>query len=218
MTATRYTRGVELLQASHIVLFGGTFDPPTFAHARLPDLVREQIGADLVAYIPAAQSPLKLTRPPTAPAHRLEMLQLSLNLCARAVILTDELDRAAAGEPSYTVDTVRALKTRLKPGVKLRLLIGADQYRLFDQWRDAAEIVRMAEPLVMVRPPETRESLLRAPPKIGTPPEWASRLIEVPSLAVSSTAVRERVAAGMPIDGLVPPAVAAYIATNGLYR
>ncbi len=208
---------MTLHHARHILVFGGTFDPPTRAHVELPELVRQRIAADAVAYVPAAQSPLKLGRPPTPPRHRLAMLRLALGDQACATILTDELDRAADGRPSYTVDTLRGLRARLAPEATLRLLIGADQYRLFARWREAEEIVRLAEPLVMVRPPETREQLLRDPPAVGSAEDWARRFVETPRLEVSATEVRERVAAGLPIERLVPAAVAAYIARHGLY-
>lgn len=206
---------MRLDDAKLIIVFGGTFDPPTRAHVELPELARQRVGADLIAYVPAAQSPHKLDRPPTPPHHRLAMLRLALQASPHAVVLTDELDRAADGRPSYTVDTLRALRDRL-PHVALRLLIGTDQVHAFDRWREPDEIVRLAEPLVMVRPPETRESLLAALPA-SSRETWAQRLVEIPPLPISATDVREHVAAGHCIRDLVPPAVADYIAEHGLY-
>jgi len=209
----------DLTQYPTILVFGGSFDPPHWAHIELPRQVRRQIGADVIAYIPAAQSPHKLDRAPTPPADRLAMLRAALSEAEaeEAVILTDELDRAEAGEPSYTVDTLAALRERAAPGASLRLLIGADQVLSFDQWREPARIVELAEPVVMLRPPETAESLLaNLAPSQREP--WRDRLVEVTPMDVSATEVRRRVAAGEPISNLVPPAVARHIHERGLYR
>jgi len=206
------------LTQNHLILFGGSFDPPHVAHVILPMAVREAVGADAVAYVPAARAPHKLDRVQTDPAHRLAMLRLALSDAEHAVVLTDEIDRAKGGQPSYTVDTLAALREKLRPGVTLRLLIGADQVRIFDQWREPRRIIELAEPLVMVRPPDTRDSLLASLPDEKTREEWASRLLDVPAMDVSSTEIRERVRRGEPIGGMVHPAVQRYILENDLYR
>ena len=219
-TADRYNhRGVtdELSQHGQIILFGGSFDPPHVGHVALPEQVRQAVGADVVAYMPAARSPHKLDQAPTPAVHRLAMLRLALAGQPHALILTDELDRAADGRPSYTVETLEGLSRRVGEATRLRLLIGADQVARFDAWRDAARIIELAEPLVMLRPPETATSLLDA----MEPDErdaWRGRLVEVAAMDVSSSEVRRRVAAGASIAGLVPEGVARYIDEHGLYR
>ena len=204
------------------LLFGGSFDPPQVAHVVQPRYVMEKLAADVVLYIPAAQSPHKLDRPPTPPHHRLAMLHLSLDDQPHARILTDELERAAAypGAPSYTIDTVAALLPRLGLGAQPRLLIGADQLRAFHRWKDWLRLVELAEPVVMVRPPDTRENLLNdlPAPLAGDRHAWARRLIDTPVIDVSATDVRARAAADRLFDHLVRPAVAEYIAAHGLYR
>ena len=121
----------------HIILFGGSFDPPHVAHVALPMAARQAVGADVVAYVPAAKAPHKLDKVQTDPKHRLAMLRLALGDVKHAMILTDEIDRAAGGEPSYTVDTLTALREKLGKDVKLRLLIGADQVRIFERFARA---------------------------------------------------------------------------------
>ncbi|MFW6058621.1 MAG: nicotinate (nicotinamide) nucleotide adenylyltransferase [Phycisphaeraceae bacterium] len=209
---------MQLEDARYILIFGGTFDPPHRAHVELPEIVRGRLGADCIAYVPAARSPHKLDQQPTDAAHRLAMLRLALEDQPRAVIVTDELDRAAQGDdPSYTVETLQQLRERLGPEVRLRLLIGADQVPAFEKWKDPKRIIELAEPVVMLRPPDTAESLLAALPDDAARRFWARRLMPVPALDVSATMVRQRVRAGEPIDDLVPEAVARYIAEQGLY-
>lgn len=208
---------MRLYEANHILIFGGTFDPPQRAHVELPQYVRNQVDADAIAYIPAAQSPHKMDRQPTEAAHRLAMLELALKDVEHATILTDELDRAESGRPSYTIDTLRHLQSELPPHVKLRLLIGGDQLPRFAEWKSPEMIVEIADPLVMVRPPQTRESLLES---VSEPHRgfWHSRLVDVPPMDISGSEVRRRVAAGEPIDDLVGPEVAEYIERHRLYR
>ncbi len=204
--------------AKHIILFGGSFDPPHVAHLALPMAVREAVGAEVVAYMPAAKAPHKLDKVQTDPVHRLAMLRLAVKGAEYAAVLTDELDRAADGNPSYTVNTLEALRARLRAGVTMRLLIGADQVRIFDKWRDPERVIELAEPLVMVRPPDTRESLLASLPDDEARAQWDPRLVDVPAMEISSTDIRERVARGESIEGMVCPAVERYIREHGLYR
>lgn len=192
-----------------ILIYGGALDPPHNAHVRLPELVRQALGADVIYYIPAARPPLKSSPVDASADDRVAMLRLALRDQPRAQVLTDELDRAGDGRPSYTVDTLEGLRQRLGPHVRMRLLIGADQARQFEQWRDWRRVVELAEPVVMLRPPDTRESLSA---------EWRDRVVEVPVMDVSSTEIRRRVAAGESIDQWVPPAVLDYIRDRGLYK
>ncbi len=201
-----------------LIIFGGSFDPPHVAHVTLPMAVREAVGADAVAYIPAAKAPHKLDKVQTDAVHRLAMLRLAIADTPGAEVFTDELDRGASGEPSYTVETLSDLHARLGPGVKMRLLIGADQVRIFDKWREPERIVELAEPWVMVRPPDTRESLLASLPNDEARSVWATRLVDVPAVDISSTQVRERIARGESIEGLVHPGVAKYIYEHRLYQ
>lgn len=204
--------------ADLLLVFGGSFDPPTRAHVEQPRRVRAACAARKVLYVPAAVSPFKVGRPPTGAAHRLAMLRLALADEPACAIVIDELERARDDRPSYTVDTLETLAARVGPDVRLRLLFGADQLREFHRWHRWRRIVALAEPLVMLRPPDTRAALLAALAPELADQAWASRLVDVPPMAISATDVRRRVARGQAIDHLVVPAVGAYIEHHGLYR
>ena len=208
---------MDLTQFSRLIVFGGSFDPPHIGHVQLPAVAMKAAGADVVVYVPAARQPLKLDREQAPAVHRLAMLRLALRDVPHACVLTDELDRAGNQEPSYTVDTLRNLRHRLAPGAEMRLLIGSDQLRLFDQWRSHDQIVEIAEPLVMVRPPDNRESLLADLPEGFDRTVWARRLIPMPVIDVNSTAIRNRIAQGVTVEGLIDPRVQRYISERGLY-
>lgn len=200
-----------------LLIFGGTFDPPHVAHVALPAMVRDLLGMDLLAYVPAAQSPLKSNRTHTPARHRLAMIRLATAHDHRCIVLTDELDRARSDTPSYTVDTLQQLRLRLGPEVKMRLLIGADQMRLFHRWREHDTIAALAEPVVMLRPPETAQALLSELPDAQQQSVWKARLVELPLMDVSSTAIRQRLGNGLSVSGLVPSSVLDYIRQHGLY-
>ncbi len=200
-----------------VLVFGGSFDPPHWAHVRLPERVRRQVGAEVTLYVPAGRSPFKRERTLTEAHHRIRMLELALADQNRAAIWTDEIERQRGQEPSYTVETLERLRAKLGEGATIRLLIGGDQLRAFDRWKEPDRIVELAELVVMVRLPDTREKLLTELPAGFDPKVWAGRIVDVPGMAVSSTEIRRRVAAGEPIEGLTPPAVAAYIRAWGGY-
>lgn len=145
-----------------VVVFGGSFDPPHFMHVVGPlTSVVPMYGPKegWLLYVPAARSPHKSTVV-ASDDHRLAMLRLAIDLPGPRSIWTDELDRARWSRehrrkpsPSYTIETLRRLRSIVPARVRLRLLIGSDQVCDFHRWREPREIIRLAEPLVMAREP-----------------------------------------------------------------
>ena len=113
------TKRIELKK---IGIFGGTFDPIHHGHLILARDAFEQLSLDRVIFIPAAISPHKLKQQPTAPELRLEMLRAAIEGESHFCLDALELERPA---PSYTVDTMEALKTR-EPDADFVYLIGED--------------------------------------------------------------------------------------------
>lgn len=203
--------------ARTLIVYGGTFDPPHRAHVELPSLVAEQIGADGVLYIPAGQPPHKVNRSQAPAEHRLAMLELALGDRPRTVVSTWEIEQPA---PSYTYRTLEHLRDAFGDGVALRLLIGMDMALMFDQWVEPERIERLAEPVVMVRPPHDRDSFCQAMTP-GQRERWSSRVVEVPTVDVSSTQLRRALQSGEPdqpiIQQTLDPRVRDYILRHGLY-
>ncbi len=123
-----------------------------------------------------------------------------------------EIDR---GGVSYTVDTLRTIRSE-RPDDELYFLIGADALEDMAHWKEPAEVFRLATPLVVRRAGE-REPDLAAVAAL-CPPERPPILVAMLAHEISSTEIRRRVAAGLPIDKLVPSAVAQYIAEHQVYR
>ncbi|MCW5768350.1 MAG: nicotinate-nicotinamide nucleotide adenylyltransferase [Phycisphaeraceae bacterium] len=190
-----------------LVVFGGSFDPPHFMHVVAPITTVVRLYGPKegwLLYVPAARSPHK--RSVVAPDdHRLAMLRLAIDIPGPRSIWTDELDRARwqrdhkhKPPPSYTIDTLRRLRSIVPARVKLRLLIGSDQVWEFHRWRQPREIIRLAEPLVLMREPTERVSSVFSALDDGfwTREEkraWCTRLAPNFPLEAASTSVREAI-------------------------
>jgi nicotinate-nucleotide adenylyltransferase len=187
-----------------IGVFGGTFDPPHTGHALVAGDACETLALDTVRWIPVAQQPLK-DAPPLAPANdRRRMVELAIDGDPRFSLDTVEIDR---GGLSFTVDTLEALAERHR-GARLVLLVGADAWASFEQWRDPKRILELAEVTVIARAGDA------APMLSGYQPE----MVTARRVDVSSTEIRDRIRRGLPITGFVADAVREYITAAGLYR
>jgi nicotinate-nucleotide adenylyltransferase len=195
---------VLLNQSMKIGLYGGSFDPVHVGHLLVARAAREELGLDKVVFIPAARSPFKPDANPAPAPQRLRLLRLAL--AGEAASEVDDLEIKRGGV-SYTVDTLRHYAGQF-PGAELCYLIGADQAAQLPQWHEAGELARLAQFLVVPRPGE-------APAAIPAP--FRGRPLRGFPVAVSSSEIRARVKAGLPIVHLTPATVAEAIATNRLY-
>ena len=185
-----------------IAVLGGSFDPIHHGHLIVAAVAREALGADQIRWVPAGEQPFKVGQHGASGAHRARMVELA---CAgEPAFVVDRVEVNRPG-PSYTVDTLGALAARY-PQSALSLLLGADAAELFPKWRDPTGIKARATVVVFARDGEE------------PPPGVADRVIIVPRLEISSTAVRDRVRHGQSIRYLVPDPVMDYIADEGLYR
>jgi len=195
-----------------IGVFGGTFDPPHAGHVAVAEDARSELDLDRVLLIPAHVSPFKMgERGITDPEVRLRMTEAAVRGSAGLEVDRIELDR---DPPSYTVDTLRALKERM-PDAELVLLLGADQWASFARWKDAREIARLADIAVMAREGEDPDDI---DPGFAPGDEVTWHPVDVRRVDVSSTEIRERVREGRSIADLVPPPVARLIEEHELYR
>jgi nicotinate-nucleotide adenylyltransferase len=185
-------------------LFGGSFDPVHLGHLLVAQAAAEEAELDRLFFIPAAQSPFKPGSTPAPAAQRLQLLRLALAGATRAEIDDQEIQR---GGVSYSVDTVRRYTARF-PGATLCYLIGADQTAQLHLWREASELARLAEFLVVPRPGEPAPAL---------PAGFRGRALRGWPLAVSSSEIRARVKAGAKISHLVPAPVEEAIRAHRLY-
>ena len=187
-----------------IGLFGGSFDPVHLGHLLVAQAAMEELGLDRLFFIPAAQSPFKPENQPAPPAERARLLRLALAGFCRCEIDEQELLR---GGVSYTIETVRDYKRRF-PQAGLFCLIGADNAAKLNEWREAGELAKLAEFAAIPRPGGATANF---------PSPFRGRTLKGFPLGVSSSEIRARVKAGLPIDHLVPPLVAEAIHNDRLY-
>jgi nicotinate-nucleotide adenylyltransferase len=195
-----------------IGILGGTFNPPHRGHLTLASHAQVELGLELVLLMPAHSAPHKGDEEDPGPARRLEMCRLAvgseqggegLEACGL------EIER---GGPSYTVDTLRAIR-QSDPEAELTFIVGADMARTLPAWREPRTLVELARLAVAEREDARREDVLRALDPLGA----RVTFLAMGMLDVSSSRVRERVRNGEPIEELVAPQVATYIAEHGLY-
>lgn len=185
-----------------IGLFGGSFDPVHHGHLIVGRVAAEQLGLDQLRFVPARQQPFKLGRHGATAEQRAAMLDLAVAGEAGLAVERAEVERPG---PSYTVDTLRALRAR-EPGVELTLLVGADAAAELGAWRSASELPRLARIVVFARPgtPVPRSSLI-------------ADTVRVPAIDISATDVRRRAREGRSLRYWVPEAVARYVIEHRLY-
>lgn len=193
-----------------IGLFGGSFDPVHLGHVALARAAIDAVGLDEVLWIPAGQ-PWQKARQLAPAAHRAAMVELALAGEPRFRLERCELRRAG---PSYTIDTVRELQQAMgMVATDWVLLLGQDQYAGLPTWHGWRELVQRVTLAVAGRD--------SAPPGVPAALQGVAHrvlVIPMPPMPVSSTEIRDRIAAGLGLDGMVPPQVASYIASHGLYR
>ena len=187
-----------------IGLFGGSFDPVHLGHLLVAQAAIEELGLDRLFFIPAAQSPFKPESRPAPASARLQWLRLALAGRTNCEIDEQEIRR---GGVSYTVDTLRGYRERFSKA-EFFYLIGADHAAKLDKWREAGELAKLAEFVVIPRPGE---------PAAGFPRPFRGRILKGFPVEISSSQIRARVKAGLPVDHLVPPTVAEAMCGSGLY-
>jgi nicotinate-nucleotide adenylyltransferase len=186
-------------------IYGGSFDPVHLGHLLVAQAALEELGLARLFFIPAAQSPFKPENKPAPDAVRLQLLRLALAGKTNCEIDEQETRR---GGISYTVDTLRDYAQRF-PGAELFYLIGADHVAKLNEWREPAELARLAEFVVIPRPGGGSATVFPAP--------FRGRRLRGFPFAVSSSEIRARVKAGLSLENLVPPAVAEAIRNAKLY-
>jgi len=192
------------LDGMKIGLYGGSFDPVHLGHLLVAQAAVEELALDRLFFIPAAQSPFKPENHPAPAAARLRWLRLALAGRANCEVDDQEIRR---GGVSYTIDTVRDYARRFS-GAKLFCLIGADNVAQLSAWREATELARLAEFVVIPRPGERAATF---------PEPFRGMFLKGFPLGVSSSQIRGRVKAGLPIENLVPAAVVEAIRAERIY-
>jgi nicotinate-nucleotide adenylyltransferase len=213
-----------------IGLFGGTFDPIHLGHLRAAAEVRRLARLDRVVFIPSYRPPHKAAGGAAPAADRLRMVEIACR--RRAGFEVSPIEVEARGR-SYSILTLRKVRA-MRPRARLFFIVGIDAFLDIGTWHEYEKVLAECLFIVTGRPGFELE---RAPEVLGgrvrrtigplaeagdlagrVPPRFRVILVGIRALDVSSTAVRQRARRGASLQGLVPPAVAAYIRGHQLYR
>ncbi len=195
------------MEVRRLGVMGGTFDPIHNGHMSVATALLDLFDLDRVLFVPAGQPWQKEGY--SGAEDRWMMTALAATTNPRFAASRMEIDRKG---PTYTVDTMAVLRDFHGPETALFFVAGIDAVLTLGTWHRAAGLAALAEVIAVPRPGYDAAAL-----RPGD--DWpAVHLAEVPEVDVSSTEIRRRVREGLPVDGLVPPVVAQYIAAHRLYR
>jgi nicotinate-nucleotide adenylyltransferase len=206
--------------------FGGTFDPIHQGHLDVARAARRALSIDSLSLLPAHTPPHRAV-PVASAAHRFAMTALA---AADERLPVSDLDMRAS-DPSYTSVTLDRLRAQGLNTQAVFMVIGADAFAEIATWKNYPALLDRCHFVVVSRPgrpapalrrtlPALADRMIDAPPAGGCAAPDAPRifLVDAPTAPVSSTDVRTRLAAGLPVTQLVPASVEHHIVTNGLYQ
>jgi nicotinate-nucleotide adenylyltransferase len=191
-------------------VFGGAFDPPHASHRLIVENALEQLRLDRLLVVPTGQAWHK-SRSLSDAEHRVAMARLAFSDLPGVRIDTREIARDGA---SYTIDTLRELQAE-QPLTELFLIIGQDQARALDKWREWEQVVALATICVAERA-DPLISTTRFDPPDGLRQRFMQ--LQLPVSDTSATDIRQRAGTGQSIVPLVCDAVARYIVLHRLYQ
>lgn len=196
-------------------IMGGTFDPIHFGHLVTAEAVRVEFNLDKVIFVPAGNPPHKIKRAVTDKKHRYLMTILATVTNPYFEVSTIEIDREGY---TYTIDTIKEFKRIYGEETELYFITGADAILEIFTWKNAEELLKLCNFVAATRPGFEKklidEKLKRTKEIYGK----EIYKVAVPSLAISSTDIRERVSKRKPIKYLLPESVERYIEKCGLYK
>jgi nicotinate-nucleotide adenylyltransferase len=212
---------------ARIGLLGGTFDPIHFGHLGMAQELAQALALDTVKFIPAAVPPLK-SRPSASAIDRCAMVQLAIANNPDFQLDDRELKRTG---PSYTLDTLRSLRSELSEQDSLVLFIGSDAFKQFNRWHQWQEIIRLCHIALVARPDSELSTGLNPELVTFLQDHYTENAMDLQSataglitmqaitpLTISSSAIREQLTNQQSARYLTPDCVLDYIAQHGLYQ
>ena len=197
-----------------IGVLGGTFDPIHNGHLAVAEEARAYLNLNEVIFLPAGQPWMKSDRSISPARHRTAMIGLALQ--ARPYFKSSTIEIEHQG-PSYSVNSIAELKAQAVEPTDWYFILGWDNLSKIPQWREPAKLIEMCFLAAVPRPGYERPNMKKLEAAL---PGISKKVIlmDKPRLEISATDIRNKVAQGIPIGSLVPPAVEKYIRENGLYR
>ena len=211
-----------------VALLGGSFDPVHHGHVALAALFAKLLAPDELRVIPTG-SPWQKNGLQARADERVAMLELAFRDVAPAVTLDlQEIERKG---PTYTIDTLRAVRAELGPEASIVFLMGADQLQQLDTWREWRALFDLAHIGVAARPGYALAAAQLPPavvneftPRLGSlahlrnTPTGLAYLAETLDVDISATQIRAALQRGEQANSLIPPVVLDYIQQHNLYK
>jgi len=194
-----------------IGVLGSAFNPPHLGHLALAQEALWQLGLSEVVLVPTGQAPHKRILDDPGPELRMTMTRLAAADDSRFSVSALEVEREG---PSYTYETLRLLAEE-RGQTELVFVMGADAAMGLESWREPQQVVERARLAVARRAGVSDTEVAAVLRSLGA--EGRATMLEMPQFGVSSSAVRERAAAGRPLRYLVPEPVARFIEEKGIY-
>jgi len=196
-------------------IMGGTFDPIHTGHLIVAEMSREQFFLDKVVFIPTGNPPHKASKELALPRERLEMVRLAINDNSFFDVSSSEVNR---GKVSYTVDTLIELKSIYPKNTSFFLIIGEDSLLELKSWRNLSKILDMCTILVYGRLGLKSEQAFEEAQSLKSRFNASIEYVEGPTIAISSTLIRDMIKNDLSVRYLIPDAVREYIRINSVYR
>jgi nicotinate-nucleotide adenylyltransferase len=197
--------------AAGIGVLGSAFNPPHLGHLALAQEALWQLGLAEVILVPTGEAPHKRIAEDPGRELRIAMTRLAAADDERFSVSSLEVDRDG---PSYTYETLELLAEE-RGQTELVFVMGADAAVGLESWRNPERVVELARLAVARRAGVADADVGAVMRSLGA--EGRATMLEMPQFGVSSSAVRERAAAGRPLRYLVPEPVARFIEEKGIY-
>ena len=191
-----------------LCIFSGTFNPIHTVHLKMAEYVLKNFGFDKILFIPAFKPPHKNYTPDMC-IHRYNMVKLAIQNNSSFEISNIEFKRE---NKSYTYDTITELYKQADIDGKINLIIGTDAFKQIETWYKTEQLKNIVDFIVFIRQNEKVE--LKDLKNKG----YNFRFAPMEFMDISSTEIRNRIADGKSIKGLVTKEVEDYIKENGLYK
>ncbi len=199
----------------NIGIMGGTFDPIHYGHLAMAEEVRLKFKLDRIIFIPSGNPPHKMEQNIADKRHRYIMTLLATEANEYFEVSRDEVDRQGY---TYTIDTIRNLKKQFKGSANIYFITGADNVTQILNWKEAEQLLKSCEFIMTTRPGFTYDEIVKGVKYLEENYDSKIHLIKVPSFAISSTDIRQRVQNNISIKYLLPESVEQYIYSHKLYR
>lgn len=202
-------------KGKRIGIMGGTFDPIHYGHLMLAEQIRTSFHLDQVLFIPVGKAPHKDSNETANKTNRFEMTKLAIQSNPYFLVSDIEINKKGV---TYTIDTIKTIKAKLKPEDSLYFITGADALLLLESWKDYADLIKRVNFIGATRPGVNTDALSAKIDSLKLRFNVQIELCFIPALAISSTEIRERVDQEKSIKYLLPESVETYIHDHFLYK